>query len=126
MRELRCKFSGGLAVEADAVQVGTLMFQQGKVVCLRATNRRIQAAFPFARGNHIPQADAVRFQPLQAFRVWLSDQIFTEQNRQQPPELVNVLVNLTHLPNTYPIYLQLLPCLLFYAFLCSNLLDFAF
>jgi len=72
-----------------------LVFQQCKVVGLRAANRRIQAAFPFACGDHIPQADAMRLQSLQTARVRLSDQLFIEQNRQQPPELIKVLVSLT-------------------------------
>lgn len=70
----RRELAGCLAVKANAEQRRGFLFQRGEIVRLRTPDGRVEAAFPLAQGNHVPDADAVR---------------------QQAPELVDVLSNLT-------------------------------
>jgi hypothetical protein len=95
LRELRRKLARSLAIEADRLQFRTQPVQALEIVGGRLADGRIQAAFAFAGGQHVPQAEAVGEQARQTFGVGQRIQVLAEQYAEQFPELVDVLVNLT-------------------------------
>ena len=94
-RELRGELARGLAVETHRFQQGAERAQVGEVVGGGLADGRIEAACALAGAQHVPQAEAVREQARQAFGVGQRGQRLARQRRQDGPQLVDALVNLT-------------------------------
>jgi hypothetical protein len=69
LRKLRRKLARRLPVEANGFQRGTQPVQPLEVVGRRIADRGIEAAFALARGQYVPQAEAVREEARQAVGV---------------------------------------------------------
>jgi len=66
-----------------------------EIVRGRVADRGIKVPFALARGQNVPQAEAVREQARETVGVRQRVQVFVDQRADQFPELVDVLVNLT-------------------------------
>jgi nucleoid-associated protein YgaU len=77
--ELRRELARRLPIEPNGLQVGTQAVQPIEVVRGRLADGGIEAAFAFAGGQHVPQAEAVRQQARQALGVRQRTQVFADQ-----------------------------------------------
>src|SRR5258708_7460806 len=69
--------------------------QRSEIVGCRVADRHVETAFALAHRKHVPDADAMHQQAIEARMIRQLDERLFEDCGEQPPEVVDVLTNLT-------------------------------